>query len=146
MLQSFQCRAEILAVHRLGQKAHRAGIERPATFFGGRNEMHRNGAGFGLRLQLLDDPPAVESGQHHVQQNARRPEALGQGQARFAIGRHQSALAAFAHRVEQDAGERGVIFHNENDAVAGSNLVSVVGHGGGWQRRHHGRADRVAAE
>ncbi len=84
-----------------------------------RDDLHRNVPGQRILLELAEHRPSQHVGQEDVERDRRRLELLGEVERIRPACRHQHLEALVAGKVGQDAGIMRIVFHDQQDAVAG---------------------------
>src|SRR6266540_1640534 len=108
------------------EERDRAGAERVLAAVPGRDDVHRDVACLRMLLQPLQDGPAVQDRQFHVQDDRVGLVLVGEGEARIAAQRDDPFEAALARDVELGARQLGVVLDDQDDAVTLLDLVAVV--------------------
>ncbi len=88
----------------------------------------------GVVLEPVEQPPAVEVGQPHVERDGVGPELPGGAERVRPPGRDHDLEPVLAAEVGQDLGEGRVVLDHEEHAVARLDQRPVVGQGGGRRR------------
>ena len=123
-------RAELLLVGGLRDEAHGSLAQAPLELLGRGDQEDGDVAHLGVVLQAVEQPPAVEVGQAHVERDGVGPELPGGAEPVRPPGGDHDLEPVLAAEVGQDLGEGRVVLDHEEHSVARLDLRPVVGQGG----------------
>ena len=155
-LDARQCGFDPLGRGRLGDEGECTARHPVLAIFVQRDDLHRNVPGQRILLELAQHGPAQHVGQEHVERHGGGLVLLCELERVGAAHRDQHFEALLARQVQHDPGIVRIVFHHQQDRIAGPDLEAVVGNlldrafrrdERGWRthRRHRGRRLRRCA-
>ena len=82
----------------------------------------------GILLELVEDRPAEHVGQEDVEGDGGGPVLLREHERVRAPRRREDLESLAVRLIDEDAGEVGIVLHDEEDGIALDDLVAVIGH------------------
>src|SRR6185295_9632160 len=128
-------------IHRLFEHGECAHLQTALARILDRDDVNRDVPRVGAALENVEQPPAIHVRQIDVQRYQRRTEATHQRQRAAAGRRHYGLEAAIVRQIEQNAAELRIVLDDQQHALAGPDVLTIVGQLGRHQQRRRLASD-----
>ncbi len=126
VLDALERRFQSFGRRRLVHERERAALQAVLTLFFDREDLHRDVAGGGVALQLVEHRPAEHVRQEHVERDRRRPMLAREAQAFRAGLRDDRLELRVARQVQQHLGVVRIVFDDQQHTIVGLQVFAVV--------------------